>query len=102
MQVELVPEDCQIRPLIGPGGLTREQAAAEIQSILDGHPVLAEIAATWRGGATDDTVYAGPFTWTIYEHPDGEDPRRGALVWLEDYAQIMRTAGLDAQVAHLP
>lgn len=100
MQAELVLEDHLVRPMIGPGGLTREQAHAEIQGLLDRAPALAETAAVWRAGAKDDTVYRGPFTWTIYEY--GDDVRRGAIVWLEDYAQIMRGAGVDVQVAQLP
>jgi hypothetical protein len=94
MQTELIPDDRIIQPLIGPGGLTRAQARAEILAILERgavfNPRLASVASTWRGGAKDDTVYLGPFTWTIYEH---SDPRVGALEWLEDYAAIMRQAG---------
>lgn len=102
MQVELVSADLQARPMIGPGGLTRDQALAQVQDLLDRAPALAGVAATWRRGAKDDTVYAGPFVWTVYEHPDGEDPRRAALVWLEDFAATMRTAGVDVQVARFP
>jgi hypothetical protein len=103
MQVEIVPADAMARPMIGPGGLTRDEAHAEIQSILDRAPQLAAIAKTWRRGAADDTVYAGPFTWTIYEHPDGEDPRRAALVWLEDFVETMRSASVsNIQIAELP
>lgn len=101
MQIELVAEDLLVRPMIGPGGLTREQAHAEVQGLLDRLPALADTAAIWRRGAKDDTVYRDVFTWTIYEYA-GEDPRPGAIVWLEDYAQIMRGAGLDVQVAQLP
>lgn len=101
MQVELVAEDLLVRPMIGPGGLTRKQAHAEIQGLLDRAPALAETAAIWQAGAKDDTVYLGPFTWTIYEY-DGDDPRRGAIVWLDDYAEIVRGAGVDVQVAQLP
>lgn len=103
MQIELVPEDMLARPLIGPGGLTREQAHAEVQSLLDRAPALATVAATWRRGAADDTVYAGPFTWTIYPYPAGDDPRRAALEWLEDFVRIMRDAGMpNVSVAKMP
>lgn len=101
MQLEMVPEDLLVRPMIGPGGLTREQALAEVQSILDRSPALAQVAGVWRRGAKDDTVYLGPFTWVVYSHPEGEDPRRAAMVWLEDYAQTLRSAGVDAQVPKL-
>jgi hypothetical protein len=107
MQVELVPADMAIKPTIGRGGLTRDQAFTEVQSQLDEAaimaPALRSIADTWRRGAADDTVYAGSLIWTIYEHPEDEDPRRAALVWLEDFAAKMRSAGLtNVQVAKLP
>ncbi|GGM27308.1 hypothetical protein GCM10011608_10090 [Micromonospora sonchi] len=102
MQVEIAAADALIKPMIGPGELDRTQVHAEIQSILDRAPQLASVAATWRRGAKDDTVYAGPLIWTIYEHPAGEDPRRAALVWLEDLAATMRGAGVDVQIARLP
>lgn len=101
MQVEIVPADQLIRPMIGDGGLSREQAHAEIQSVLDGSPRLAQIAALWRRGAKDDTVQAGPFCWCIYEY-DGDGPRPAAVAWLEDYAATIRSAGIDVQVARLP
>lgn len=100
MQVQIVVGDMLIKPMIGPGGLNRDQAHAEIQHLLDQasrlSPALEAIAATWRRGAADDTVYAvnGLITWTIYKHTDGDDPRHAALQWLEDYAQTMRAAGL--------
>ncbi len=102
MQVELVPADLQVRPMIGPGELTRERAHTEIQGLLDRMPQLAETAAIWRRGAEDDTVYYGPFVWTIYQHEAGEDSRKAALVWLEDFAATMRTTGLDVGVARFP
>lgn len=105
MQVELVTEDALIRPMVGAGGLTREDAHAEIQGLLDrgvaGGLIPAQTAATWRDGAKDDTVYLGPLIWTIYEHPDGEDPRKAAMVWLEDLASTMRGAGVDVGIARL-
>jgi hypothetical protein len=106
MQLEIIPDDLHILPMIGPGGLTREKALAEVQSILDRAATLApdlrEASALWKRGAKDDTVYSGPFTWTVYEYADGEDPRAGALAWIEGYAQTMRDAGLDISIPRLP
>lgn len=106
MKIELAPADALVRPVIGPGGLSRTQALTEVQSILERlaaiSPQLWQVVGAWRRGAQDDTVYAGPFTWTVYEYPDGEDPRRAALAWLEDFAATMRTAGLNVQVAAFP
>lgn len=99
LQAEIVAADGLIRPTIGPGHLTQRKAHAEIQAILDRSPSLAPTAATWRRGAADNTVYADRIIWAIYEHPDGQDPVPAAMVWLEDFARIMRTAGVDVQVA---
>lgn len=101
MQAELDTRTRIIRPLLGPGELTRTEAHAEIQSILDraalGSNEVRRLALAWREGAKDDTVTAGPFTWAIYEH--GDDPRLAAREWLEDFAVRMRAVGVDAQVA---
>jgi len=101
MQIQHRPEDQLAHPMIGPGGLTHSGAHAEIQGLLDANPQLGETAALWRH-AKDDTVYAGSFIWCLYQHPDGEDPRRAALAWLEDFATTMRSAGVDVGIAHLP
>lgn len=98
MQVEIVAADRLLQPMIGPGDMTREQAHTQVQAMLDQHPALAPISTTWRRGAKGDTVYAGPLIWCIYEHPAGEDPRRAARAWLEDFAATMRTTGADVQV----
>lgn len=107
LQAEIVPDDRMIRPMIGPGSLTRDQAHAEVQALLDRlgavSPAMRQAATTWKRGARDDTVYAEVFTWTIYQHPDGQDPRQAAHAWLEDWAQTIRAAGIpDVQVARLP
>lgn len=100
MQAEIVPADRLIRPTIGPGDLSRDRAHQEIQNILDGGgAALASVSAAWKRGAQDDTVFTGPFVWTIYEHDDGADPCLTALEWLEDFAATMRSTGLDVQVA---
>lgn len=101
MQVEVIPADRLIQPLLGDGGLTYEGAREAVQALLDRSPRLADVAAKWRAGAKDDTVFVGPFTWTVFEY-DGPDPRPAAVGWLEDYARPIRAAGLDVQVARLP
>lgn len=106
MQIELVPADAQMRPLIGPGSLERPAALAEVQSLLDRAGALSteirQLAEVWRRGAKDDTVFGGMFIWTVYEHPAGEDPRKAALAWMEDFAATMRTAGVPVQVPKMP
>lgn len=101
MQLEISPADLLIRPMYGPGGYTRKEALAEVQSILDraagASPQFRELAAKWKAGAKDDTVFLGLFTWTVYEY-QGEDPLPAAMEWIEDYAQTMRGAGVNVQV----
>lgn len=112
MLTEYQPADRTARPMIGPGGYTRDQAHAEVQATLDrlaatnatGAAVFGQLAETWRAGAREDTVYAELFCWTIYEYPAGEDPRRAAVAWLEDFAERMLATGLvdEITVAQLP
>lgn len=102
MTIELVEADHLIQPMIGEGGLTREQAHATIQNLLDQEPGLAETAGIWRRGAEDDTVFAYPFVWCIYDYPRAGDPGRAAHAWAEDYAGTMRTAGVEVTVARFP
>jgi hypothetical protein len=102
MQTELIPDDLLIRPMVGEEiGLDYDQARAKVQDLLDRAPQLAPVAAAWRKGPKDDTVYAGPFTWTVFAY-EGDDPRSAALAWLEDYAATIRAAGVDVQVAGWP
>jgi hypothetical protein len=102
LTIEIRPEDGGAFSTYGEGGLTREQAHAEIQTILDKAapltPGLAQAAQTWRRGAKKDTVYNGLFTWTIYEYPDGTDPHDGATAWLEDYIATIRSQGINLNV----
>ena len=96
----MIPADLLVTSMIGDRlGLSYDEAKAEVQALLDRLPALAETAGIWRGGARDDTVYFGNFVWTVFEY-DG-DPRPAAMVWLEDYAAIIRRAGLNVSVAKL-
>jgi hypothetical protein len=106
MQLEIVPEDRLIKPMTGPGELTREQARAEVQALLDRSAgelggQFVQLAARWRAGVKDDTVFLGPFTWTIYEYKGG-GWREGAMEWLKDYAATIRAAGINVQTPRLP
>jgi hypothetical protein len=100
MQIELVPDDLAIRPMLGPAVDTRAEALAAVQQLLDqAGPALAVTTAAWRDGAKDDTVYAGPFIWTIIEHDAGPAAQMAAaLAWADDFAATIRTTGIDVQV----
>lgn len=98
MQVEVLAAEGLILPLVGPGRLTREEAHAEVQRLLGSRKYLGETAALWERGAKDDTVFSGPFTWTIFKHT-GDDPRPAARAWLDGFAETLRAIGIDVQIA---
>lgn len=102
LTVEIVPDDLLAKTTVGDeDGLTRGEAHAKIQDMLDAVPALAKIAATWARGAKDDTVYAGLTAFAIFEYEPG-GLMDAADAWVADYARIMRTAGLDVQVGQRP
>ncbi|ABW10903.1 hypothetical protein Franean1_4367 [Parafrankia sp. EAN1pec] len=102
MQVEIATEDHLLRPMYGLGGLTRAQARAEVQSILDELPTLAPIAEVRRRDhAKDDTAFCNQRMWTVYTYA-GTDPLPAARAWLEDLAQALHRAALDLHVARGP
>lgn len=78
MQVEHIPADSQIVPIIGAGQMTREQAHQEVLALLELaaelNPALRALGEVWKRGAKDDTVYHDRFIWTIYPHPDYAGP----------------------------
>ncbi|ALJ20365.1 hypothetical protein [Microbacterium sp. No. 7] len=100
LQVEVIPDDAIVRPLIGPGGLSRQGAHREIASILrrlaDIHEPAVKLVKAWHAGAVDDTVFYGPFTWAIYE---ADDPQQGAREWIDGYIATLRAQGIDVGVA---
>lgn len=100
LQLELVPADALIRPMIGPGALTREQAHHEVLGILTRlakvQPAARKLVTEWTAGAKDDTVYAGPFTWAIYQ---SDDPVQGARDWVDGYVATLRDAGVHVGIA---
>ncbi|GIF16457.1 hypothetical protein FHX34_103908 [Actinoplanes teichomyceticus] len=48
LQAQIVPADRLIRPMIGPGGMTHEQAHTQVQTVLDRLPQLAEFTKLWH------------------------------------------------------
>lgn len=105
-QLQIIPEDCTIHPVISPPVDDREQARAEIQGLLDRmmvqSPQLAKVAKKWRDDQVkDDWVYWGAFNWTIVECSGSCRDTVQAL--LEDWATELRAAGLrSVQVPDLP
>jgi hypothetical protein len=104
LQAEIVRDDAQIRPAIGDGGLTRSQARANIQAILDASTsrLAAQPAALWRTSSTEDIVYAGQFLWCVYEYPADQDPRGGALGWLHTNMSVLRHLGFGGDLPKTP
>lgn len=101
MLLEVHADDSLVSPMIGPGGLTETEARAEVRGLLtrfaEAYPPAEKVVRMWDTGT--DTVYVGPFTWTVYE---SDDPRAGAMLWLEDFAATIRSTGLDVSIAKLP
>ena len=104
-QLELVPEDLQLRSQISPP-VTRRDARGEAQDILtaaatqSGSADMQRVVDVWRRGPKDDFVFLGPFMWALFDC-DG-DCRASAQAFLDDMAQQQRAAGIDAQVVALP
>lgn len=99
LTVQIVPADMLARTTVGAEeGLTRDEAHGKILAMLDAVPALAPIAKKWAAGAKDDTVYAGLTAYTIFEYgPGGLMAAAGA--WVKDYAETVRSAGVDVQIA---
>lgn len=61
-------------------------------------PLFGKPADRWkRGGVEDDTLFLGPFIWAVYEHKAGE-PLEAAWAWIEDFAENIRSTGMDVQI----
>jgi hypothetical protein len=108
IEIEIAAADHLIRPRIGPGSFTKAEAHAEVEAVLarldaeNPGSGAATILQMWRDGARDDTVYWGPWVLALYSYPAGEDPKRAAWDWAADFAETMRSAGVDVQVARKP
>ena len=98
LQVEVA--DRVLHPILGPGGLTRDEAHAFIRTLLErfveGAPYADGLVEAWNEGAKDDTVYAGPYLWAIYE---SAEPVHGAHVWVDDLAATLRGSGSKVRVS---
>jgi hypothetical protein len=89
-----------LHPVVGPGGMTRLEAHHRIRALLTLHaettPSAASLIDAWDAGAEDDTVFAGPYLWAIYE---SEDPAAGAREWVEDLAAGLRRSGSRVRIS---
>ncbi len=101
MQIELIANEMRLDPMIGPGGLTRDQAhwavESKLQQIVRERPSVAKLLAEWTADETKNTLSFGRTTWVIYE---ADDPVEGAADWIEEYARTLeRTGGLKVSIA---
>ncbi|MEV4087451.1 hypothetical protein AB0J43_45045 [Nonomuraea fuscirosea] len=92
----------RIEPMIGTGGMTRQEAHAKVQDLLNEMAAQAPVyfaaaVESWQRGAQDDTVHVqlpkGMVLWALYEYPEGQPPERAAMEWIDDFADIMRQGG---------
>lgn len=89
-----------LHPVVGPGGMTRDEAHRRVRALLTMHvettPHASGLLAAWDEGADDDTVFAGQFLWAIYE---ADDPVSGGRAWVEDLAEGLRRSGAKIRIA---
>lgn len=95
------PHDAAVRGR----SLSHKQAHAEILNILTRAASLnSELShPSWKSGSAEPKTTPSTLAplFALYQH-EGIDPRRGAEIWLDDFADTMRSTGLDVQVAALP
>lgn len=88
-----------LHPIFGPGGMSRAQAHARVRALIALHaestPGAAVLLEAWDAGAPDDTVYVGPYLWSIYE---ADDAAAGGREWVEDLATTLRGSGSKIRV----
>jgi hypothetical protein len=98
LQVEI--SDHVLHPVVGPGGMSRDESHAIIRRLLERFiedaPFADGLVEAWDEGAQDDTVYAGPYLWAIYESVDSV---RGAREWVDDLARTLRASGSKVRIA---
>ncbi|XVV10917.1 hypothetical protein ACQP2X_39680 [Actinoplanes sp. CA-131856] len=86
MQIDIprTDEGNRLRIVMGAVGLTREEARAGVQGLLDAWPHLAEAAATWSAGhTTDDYLYNNALSSVaIFAYEPHQDPLDGANQWM--------------------
>lgn len=86
MQIDIPrkEEGYRLRITMGAVDLTREQARAGVQRLLDAWPHLSNVAETWRADrATDDYFYNNGLSFVaIFSYDAGQDPLEGANQWM--------------------
>ena len=77
IHLDVRPVEADIIPTYGPGGMSREEAHAQVQKKLDQRSAFerkwAEMSAVWKRGAQDDRVHSDTHTFAIFEYPTGGD-----------------------------
>lgn len=86
LQIE-VPRDREgyrLRVTMGTVDLTREQARAGVQRLLDAWPHLASAATAWREDRTTDDYFCNDALSyvAIFSYDQGQDPLDGANRWM--------------------
>lgn len=102
------PNPGMVKPTLSPNLGDHSAAHATVQSILDAQakklgdraPGLRDIAAQWRRGATDDTVFWGEVIWTLFSCAG--DCRASAEALLEEWAVLLGQAGAQIFIPPLP
>ncbi len=82
VDVPMVDEGRLLRATLGGSGLSRAEARAGVQRVLDAGRTLARIAEAWRREQTGDWMSHNLSTWTIYSYPAGDGAHEAAVAWL--------------------
>jgi hypothetical protein len=84
IEIPYKDEGDRLRITMGAVDLTREQARAGVQGLLDAWPHLAHAAETWRADrATDDYFYNNALSFVaIFSYDQGDDPIEAANQWM--------------------
>lgn len=98
--LELIADDLLIRPTINPDvDLSRADAHSEVGRLLARIPGASPLVQAWARGAKDDTVFMGPFTFTIFEC---DDCSVSVASFLDGHVATLRAAGVQVQIAQPP
>lgn len=102
LRARLVGADLLVHSEVGPA-TDHASAHAFVAAELEHTAGAEQLAATWRAGARDDTVFAGTsecmVLWAAISVLDDQTPVEAASSWLADWAVALRAQGIEATIA---
>jgi hypothetical protein len=105
LRIQRVPAEGTVRLMVGPGGMTRQDAIDDVSVFLDDGVRNAATSTlrekfraageSWRlktathvqrGVEVSDEVFVGDFVWVLYLHFDTVDPLNAAIDWAQVFS----------------